>query len=144
MDASALADQIEAILANPASLSGVEDVAVKRRLSEAAYKLNLSLEAGGDSIHRITNAVRPPSTRISLRQHTDYAQPLELALSQVGVQTGLWTAMTKEGASSSFTNSELAEQTKVDPILLSKTSHNHHYQGRSLMSFRASPPLLPV
>jgi hypothetical protein len=59
MDASALADQIEAILSNPSSLTGVDDAAVKRRLSEAAHKLNLSLEAGGDSIHRISMAVCP-------------------------------------------------------------------------------------
>ena len=58
MDASALADQIEAILSNPSSLTGIDDTAAKRRLCEAAYKLNLSLEAGGDSIHRIYHAVR--------------------------------------------------------------------------------------
>ncbi|OAK94638.1 S-adenosyl-L-methionine-dependent methyltransferase [Phaeosphaeriaceae sp. SRC1lsM3a] len=114
MDASALADQIEAILGNPSSLIGVDDAAVKRRLSEAAYRLNRSLEAGGDSIHRITTA------------------PLELALSQVGVQIGLWTAMTNEGASGPFTNAELAEQTKVDPVLLKRLLR--YYQSRGMVS----------
>jgi hypothetical protein len=42
-------------------------------------------------------------------------------MARVGVQSGLWTAMTSEGASSSFTNAELAEQTNIDPVLLSKT-----------------------
>lgn len=71
MDASALADQIEAILGNPSSLIGVDDAAVKRRLSEAAYRLNRSLEAGGDSIHRITTAVCPLS-RLNVMTTTAY------------------------------------------------------------------------
>lgn len=57
MDATKLATQIEAALESPEALSGVNDAFTRRRLSEAASKLNLALEAGGDTIHRITNAV---------------------------------------------------------------------------------------
>ena len=42
-------------------------------------------------------------------------------MSRVGVQSGLWTVMTSEGASKSFTNGELAKQTNIDPVLLSMT-----------------------
>ncbi|CAG9972466.1 unnamed protein product [Clonostachys byssicola] len=114
MDATTLTDQLEAVLAKPETLSGLDNDVTKRRLSEAAFRLNLALEAGGDTIHRLTNA------------------PLELALSRVGVQTGLWTALTKENALLPLTNSQLAKETKIDPALLKRLLR--YYQSKGMVA----------
>ena len=71
-------------------------------------------------------------------------------MSRIGVQTGLWTTMVSEGASGVFTNAELAKQTQIDPVLLSKLHppplnyRDHHTYMLTLMPSRASTSLLSV
>ncbi|KAH7310721.1 S-adenosyl-L-methionine-dependent methyltransferase [Stachybotrys elegans] len=113
MDALALANQLEAISANPETITALSDDNTRRRLCEAAMKLSLALEAGGDSIHRITNA------------------PLELALSRVGAQCGLWKTLAQDDASASFTHQQLAAQTNVDPVLMKRLLR--YYQSKGMV-----------
>ena len=57
IDVNALTAQIEKALSRPDVLDSIRSDPNRRELCEAARKLNLSLESGGDSVHRITNSV---------------------------------------------------------------------------------------
>ncbi len=54
-EALALADRIDGLLSSGALET--LDAGVRRKLSEAARKLNLATEATGDTVHRIVHSV---------------------------------------------------------------------------------------
>ncbi|KAK5633374.1 hypothetical protein RRF57_009088 [Xylaria bambusicola] len=94
-EASALTDKINTFLSSGAL--GSLDPGARRKLSEAARKLNLATEAIGDTVHRIVHS------------------PLQLPLALIGVETRLFEVLTEEKEA---TNAELASMTSVDPVLM--------------------------
>ncbi|KAI0910896.1 S-adenosyl-L-methionine-dependent methyltransferase [Ustulina deusta] len=96
-EALALADRIDGLLSSGALET--LDAGVRRKLSEAARKLNLATEATGDTVHRIVHS------------------PLQLPLALVGVETRLFEVLTEQKEA---TNAELANMTNVDPVLMKR------------------------
>ncbi|KAJ8130104.1 hypothetical protein O1611_g3524 [Lasiodiplodia mahajangana] len=96
-EALALAGRIDELLSS-GSLGALE-AGPRRKLSEAARKLNLATEATGDTVHRIVHS------------------PLQLPLTLVGLETGLFETLEKKKEA---TNADLAIATKVDPILMKR------------------------
>ncbi|KAI0550475.1 S-adenosyl-L-methionine-dependent methyltransferase [Xylaria curta] len=100
-EALALASRIDSLCNGSSGTLETLDVGIRRKLSEAARKLNLATEATGDTVHRIVHS------------------PLQLPLALVGVETRLFEVLTERGQKES-TNAELASMTNVDPILMKR------------------------
>ncbi|KAI0100791.1 S-adenosyl-L-methionine-dependent methyltransferase [Nemania sp. FL0031] len=96
-EAVALADRIDNILSS-GTLQTLDD-GTRRKLSEAARKLNLATEATGDTVHRIVHS------------------PLQLPLALVGLETHLFQHLVEKKEA---TNAELAASTEVDPVLMKR------------------------
>ncbi|KAI1179887.1 S-adenosyl-L-methionine-dependent methyltransferase [Nemania sp. FL0916] len=99
--ASALTESLEAFVAESSGSLDSLDPEIRRKLSEAARKVNRVTEATGDTVHRII--------------HT----PLELSLAAVGVETRLFEILV-EHKEEPTTTAELASKTKIDPVLLKR------------------------
>ncbi|XXH00979.1 hypothetical protein Hte_007330 [Hypoxylon texense] len=100
-EAQALLEKIEAVINSPREVLDLQDDSLRRRLREAGRRLSLSMEASGDTVHRISNT------------------PLQLALARVGVETQLFQALVDTNGRV-FTNTELAHRTNVEPALMSR------------------------
>ncbi|KAI1133130.1 S-adenosyl-L-methionine-dependent methyltransferase [Nemania abortiva] len=100
-EALALADRIDALLDGSSGPLETLDAGIRRKLSEAARKLNLATEATGDTVHRIVHS------------------PLQLPVALVGVETHLFEILTERGQKGA-TNAELASTTGVDPVLMKR------------------------
>ncbi|KAI1372862.1 putative sterigmatocystin 8-O-methyltransferase precursor [Hypoxylon crocopeplum] len=112
-EADALAAKIEAIIDNPQFSEEICDDTVRRRLREAGKKLSLSMEAPGDTIHRISNT------------------PLQLGLARIGVETRLFEILA-ESDGHALCNGELAHKTSVDPVLMKRLLR--YYQSYGMLS----------
>ncbi|KAJ8120520.1 hypothetical protein ONZ43_g2791 [Nemania bipapillata] len=108
-----LANRIDALLGDSSGALESLDVGTRRKLSEAARKLNLATEATGDTVHRIVHS------------------PLQLPLALVGVETHLFEVLTKHGQQGA-TNAELASTTGVDPVLMKRLLR--YYQSFGMVS----------
>ncbi|KAH9886148.1 putative sterigmatocystin 8-O-methyltransferase precursor [Xylariomycetidae sp. FL2044] len=111
-EAQALLQQIETFIGNPLAASEISDD-IRRRLREAGRKLSVSMEAEGDTIHRINSV------------------PLQLFMARVGVEKGVFDIMS-QASDSSFTHQELADRTGIDPVLMKRLLR--YYQSFEMIS----------
>jgi demethylsterigmatocystin 6-O-methyltransferase len=107
----ALAGQIESLLQRPSGALQIGDEKTRRRLVEGARKLSESLELPRETYRRI--------------QYSHLVLPLAV----VGVDTGLFSAMTFENRP--FGSTELAEKTGVDVELLKRLLR--YYQATDMI-----------
>ncbi|KAJ1561231.1 hypothetical protein HK405_004538 [Cladochytrium tenue] len=111
-EANTLAAKLEALAANPDLLAGLTDDNARRRLREASRKLSIAVEIKGDTINRICYLAAT------------------LALGKVGTDHGIFEALA--GAKAPLSNTEIAEVTKVDPILMKRLLR--FYQSQYIIS----------
>ncbi|KAI1080242.1 putative sterigmatocystin 8-O-methyltransferase precursor [Whalleya microplaca] len=111
--AKILAESIESVINNPHIHSHLQDESVRRRLREAGRKLSHLMEAPQDTIHRIIKT------------------PLQLPLVRIGIDTRLFEILA-EGNGRTFTNMELARETRVDPVLMKRLLR--YYQSHEMIS----------
>ncbi|KAI0183316.1 S-adenosyl-L-methionine-dependent methyltransferase [Xylaria flabelliformis] len=100
-DARELADKLEQINSYPNILSHVKDESTRRRLREAGRKLSISMEAPGDTLHRIMKT------------------PIQLSMAQVGIETHAFEILSQNDGTF-LTCEELAQRANVDPVLMKR------------------------
>ncbi|KAI1407192.1 putative sterigmatocystin 8-O-methyltransferase precursor [Hypoxylon sp. FL1857] len=112
-EAYVLLGKIQRIIAQPELVFRLQNDAIRRALREAGRKLSLSMEAPGDSVHRITNT------------------PLQLSLARIGVEKRIFDILA-EGNGQVLTNDELARQSSIDPVLMKRLLR--YYQSYGMIS----------
>ncbi|KAI0110614.1 putative sterigmatocystin 8-O-methyltransferase precursor [Hypoxylon sp. NC0597] len=108
-----LLEKIQSIIAQPGWIFELHNDSIRRELREAGRKLSLSMEAPGDTVHRISNT------------------PLQLALARIGVEKRIFE-MLAEGDGHAFTNGELSHQSGIDPVLMKRLLR--YYQSYGMIS----------
>lgn len=119
-----LADVLEQVLADSLLIEKLRHGPARRRLCHAAGRLSMAMESQAESINRIRDTVRISQQHQNTRetsQLTNYAQPLQFAMSKLGVDKHVFEILA-EDQRKDLTNAELAEKTGIDPNLLSKAS----------------------
>ncbi|OTA90053.1 hypothetical protein M434DRAFT_78600 [Hypoxylon sp. CO27-5] len=105
-----LLEKIQNIIAQPEWILELHDDAIRRDLREAGRKLSLSMEAPGDTVHRIMNT------------------PLQLVLARIGVEKRIFKILAEDDGHA-FTNGELAHQSSIDPVLMKRLLRYYQSQG---------------
>ncbi|MCJ1314083.1 hypothetical protein MMC25_007763 [Agyrium rufum] len=98
--ASSLEQEIESLTTRLPDLASLDPIE-RQGLQKAVQKLGLALETSGDTFQRIAFS------------------PLQLVVARIGVDVGLFKILDSAGPKGRGLN-ELAEDTKTDPVLLSR------------------------
>ncbi|KAL1882842.1 hypothetical protein Daus18300_000480 [Diaporthe australafricana] len=111
-EALILAAKLEAIVANPESILGLQNDLLRQRLREAGRKLSHAMEIPIDTARRLQSTA------------------LELPAAFVGVEKGIFSSLASKAGTTS--NAELAEKTQIDPVLLRRLLR--FYQANNMIS----------